>query len=300
MKKYFVITALPVLLALVLSGCIKFTAVKSQPDTTAAEETVMTTFVHESTVPATEYVAPFDTPTAAPEYTPSVTSAPPNSADADLSAMNKEELLTYFNNAVNKIKLSRLGFTRTVTYSAKDISFSNPLADSFAGVIKSALVPSSGSVTSVTAGNPCDALVSPSNVPYVSALFPEDVDDCSAVPQNGGYVITVRVKGENNPSAAGSISSRIFDVLTPQAFASAYAPQIGADVSAANTAISVSGSYARAVLDAEGNVTEYETCVENNVKITGAKFRVMTSDISVVLEERTVYSDIRYSNGIEF
>ena len=172
--------------------------------------------------------------TAAPEGVPAAPSAGVSGLPAgDLTAIAPAEQLRFFNSAVNRIKAEKAGFTKSKTTATKDIVLSNSLANSLVGLVKGALLSEDAVQTVVQPGESSDAVMSPANAPYVSALTEEDVSQIEVIPAGGGYTITVHVKGETNPAAEGSVCSRIFEFITVDDVVNTYAPKGGAEVAGA-------------------------------------------------------------------
>ena len=248
----------------------------------------------------TAAIAQQPVPDAAPQ--PDATEAPTASAgvgtytgSTELPYMSPEEQLSYFNIALNKIKASNVGFTKSKITATEDIVLSNTLANTLVGLVKGALLSEDATVTTVQKGESSNAVMSPYNVSYVSQLTADDIERIDVVPSsNGGYVITVYVKGETNPEATGSICSRIFEFITVDDVANVYAPKVGATVDRENIEVTFSDCFARATIDATGNVTEYETYVKGVMKLKNASIRLITTDVEVVLASTTRYTDFKY------
>lgn len=283
------------------------------------KEDEMTASAPTGTVPVTETPSQYTQPAFTQDnnviITPTVTDAPTQPlpvisteaptapADAALAGdptnMTTAEQLEYFNAAVNRIKSSRVGFTKTKSTATKDIKLSNTLANSLVGVVKNVLLSDTAETTTVNAGESSDPVMSPANMPYVSKLSIDDVDGVSVQSNGSGYIITVKVKGETNPGK-GSICSRIFDFLTVEDVENIYAPKIGATVAHDDIEVVFANCYAKAVVDGSGNVTEYETYVEGTMNLKNAAVRVINTDVSVVLASTTKYTDMKYSLDVEF
>ena len=271
--------ALTLLLAVLLTGC----------------------FNVDIRIPPGEEPAATDAPAAdaVPPDGPAETTAAPSgeetgAGNTELLSMSAEEQLSYFNIAVNKIKASRAGFTKTKTTATKDIVLSNSLANSLVSLVKGALLSEDAAVTTVRKGEPSDAVMSPYNVPYVSQLTVDDVEGIDVQPSGGGYVITVRVRGETNPEAAGSICSRVFEFITVDDVVNTYAPKVNAQVERENIQVVFDGCYARATVDGSGDVTAYETFVQGTMKLKDARISVISTDVEVVLVSTTEYTGFQY------
>ena len=212
----------------------------------------------------------------------------------DLTAMSAAEQLSYFNIALNRIKAEKAGFKKSKLTATEDISLSNSLANSLVSLVKGALLSETATETVVNKGESSDAVMSPDNAAFVSQLTEEDVEKIDVVPAGGGYTVTVYVKDETNPEAAGSRFSRIFEFMTVDDVINTYAPKVGAEVARENIEVAFNGCYARATIDAEGNVTEYETFVKATMTLKNARVRVITTDVTAVLSSTTRYTDFSY------
>lgn len=242
-------------------------------------------------VQETQAVPVQETQPAAPDA--QATAAAPQTG-SDLTALSKAEQLACFNDAVNRIKANNVGFRKSKLTATEDITLSNSLANSLVGIVKGALLSETAAETTVNKGENSNAVMSPYNVPYVSQLTTDDITGIEVVPDNGGYVITVRVKGETNPELTGSICSRIFEFMTVDDVVTTYAPKVGAEVAREDIEVVFDGCYAKATIDAGGNVTGYETFVKGVMNLRNAKIKVITTDVSVVLASTTTYTDFNY------
>ena len=293
-KNRFAAVLALLLSVLLLGGCFTVdiqTQDGSVPALTAGTAAVVQEPAQESTQ------APAQDAAAQPE----VTEAPTASAgvgtytgSTELPYMSREEQLSYFNIALNKIKASNVGFTKSKTTATQDIILSNSLANSLVGLVKGALLSEDATVTTVQKGESSNAVMSPYNVSYVSQLTADDVERIDVVPSDSGYVITVYVKGETNPEATGSICSKIFEFMTVDDVENIYAPKVGATVSREDIEVTFSDCFARATVDKSGNVIEYETFVKGVMKLKNAKIRIITTDVEVVLASTTRYTDFKY------
>ena len=280
-KQIVAVLALLGLLPLLFGGCFTID-VKIPVEngiTVAAQETQAAAQETQAAVQETQAAQPT---AAAPE------------AGSDLTALSQAEQLAYFNAALNKIKANNVGFKKSKLTATEDITLSNSLANSLVGIVKGALLSETAAETTVNKGENSNAVMSPYNVPYVSQLTTDDITGIEVVPNNGGYIITVRVKGETNPEATGSTCSRIFEFMTVDDVVTTYAPKVGAEVAREDIEVVFDGCYAKATIDANGNVTGYETFVKGTMNLHNAKIKVITTDVSVVLASTTTYTDFNY------
>ena len=308
MKKYIKIAALLSAAAILVSfpGCISVKFENGTEETTAAQVRETLPLPTEGVPPTENFTEAQPTESVLPtEYDPlaeepQTAYSPTPDLAADPIQMTPEEQLAFFNDAVNSVKTSRVGFTKTERTEVGDVRLSNTLANSLISVVKSALLPESAQVQTVEPGDPSDHLMSPTNMPYVSGLDMNDIDSVSVVPLGTDRVITVRVKSERDPDPKGSSSAKIFDFATADDIRNVYAPKAGAVVSAENVSTLLSDCTAKATVDAYGRVISYETVVRETVELKNAMIRVMTTDLTAVIVRTVTYSDMRYSTGLEF
>ena len=273
---------LPAALCALLCGCFTVDVKINQGEESAAAQSY--------TAPAT--TAPVEAAQPTQEAESAVPAQPTPTGDP--SAMSTADQLLYFNAAVNRIKEGKIGFKKSKLTSTEDITLSNSLANSVVSLVKGALLSENAAETTVNKGENSDAVMSPYNVPYVSRLTEEDIKSIEVIPQNGGYVITVYIKGETNPAASGSISSRIFEFLTVDDVVNTYAPKVNAEVARDDIEVVYDGCYAKATVDSSGALLEYETYVKGTMILHNAKIRIITTDVIAVLASTTQYTDFRY------
>ena len=226
-------------------------------------------------------------PAAPAAQTPAAQTGAPG---GDLTALSMKEQLSYFNIALNRIKTDKVGFRKSKLTATEDITLSNSLVS----LVKGALLSETAAETTVAKGESSDGVMSPDGADYVSRLTEEDVERIEAVPAGGGYTVTVFVKDETSPAPDGSRFSRIFEFMTVDDVETTYAPKVNAEVAREDIEIAYKNCYARATIDAEGNVTEYETYVRGTMTLRNAKIRIITTDVSAVLTSTTRYTDFVY------
>ena len=266
-------------------------------------------------VPVTDYVVPTvpaegpgvpDQPTAAiPEETaaqeqtlPQETAAPTAAPAAKTpDKMTNEELLSFFNQSLNRIKTERVGFKKSKLTSILDLQLSNSMANTLVGFVKGALLSETADETSVAKGEDGTGVFSPSGKPYVSALTPDDLTSIKCTANGGQYVIVIAVKGETNPEADGSLMSRGFDFMTVDDVVNLYAPKVGATVSRENIEVVFSDCTATLTVDASGRVSAYKTYVKGVMNMKNATIKKVVeinTDLAITLASTTDYSGFAY------
>ncbi len=254
----------------------------TSPDVTSASESVENTAAQ----PQTEAPAA----TAAPAATEAPTAAP---AAKTPDALSGQELLTYFNGAVNAVKTQKAGFKKSKLTTIKDLQLSNSLANTLVGFVKGALLSETEDVTEVAKGQSSDNVLSPSGKSYASALTVNDIKNISAQKSGAGYVITVNLKDETNPTASGQFS-RCMDYITVDDVEKVYAPKVGATVVRDDISVKLTNSYAKLTVDANGRVTAYETLVNGVLSMKNASIKkgvTIKTDLDITLSSTTRYTD---------
>lgn len=252
----------------------------TSPDVTA--ESVENTAVQ----PQTEAPAATAAPAASEAPTAAQTAKTPD-------ALSGQELLTYFNGAVNAVKTQKAGFKKSKLTTIKDLQLSNSLANTLVGFVKGALLSETEDVTEVAKGQSSDNVLSPSGKSYASALTVNDIKNISAQKSGAGYVITVNLKDETNPTASGQFS-RCMDYITVDDVEKVYAPKVGATVVRDDISVKLTNSYAKLTVDANGRVTAYETLVNGVLSMKNASIKkgvTIKTDLDITLSSTTKYTD---------
>ncbi|MCL2513334.1 MAG: hypothetical protein FWF08_05490 [Oscillospiraceae bacterium] len=242
-----------------------------------------------------------ETPTIGGE--PQTAEQPAQPADAppaDKSPLNMqgEELLNYFNNAVNPMKTERPGYIKAKTTKTDGIKLSNTLADSAINLVKSLVLSEETEETPVQKGTSGDGVMSPDGRNYVSQLTMADLkpNGINVKEENGNYVITVNVIDIPDIPTQERIYVKIFEFLTVDAVLNEHAPKVAnAQVERENIGLDYSDCYAKAEINKEGRVIYYETYVKAKMMLKDAKMKVavipINSDVDVVLISTTTYRD---------
>ena len=210
---------LTLLLTLALATCAlaAFAACDKTPELEVTEPVVViedetTEAPSVETEPPEETTEP-DIETEPPEET----TAEPEAAPADPTKMNKEELVAYYNDAVNAVRAAKPAYTKEERLKVNDFSSSilgGMLDGLLKGVVKNAM-PGDPEYSAKKKGE--------SNVDHffieqaTSAVKASDVASITAKKDGANYVITITMGKEVNPERRGnSRYSRVFQVQTRQ------------------------------------------------------------------------------------
>lgn len=232
-------------------------------------------------------------PTANNSAAPSAPASSQNAAPVSPLNYSKEELLTYFNNCVNKIKADKPGFTREEQSGVDDIVLSNSVANSLVGFVKGMLL-SEDLITDKSAkGANCDALVPVEGTSYSSKLTISDIENITVKQEGDGYTMVLTMPPAANPDMNSSYG-KIFDFVTIDDVATEYAPEVGATVAKEDISTAFSGCTATLTVDGQGRPTHYETNVSCKISLkngTIKKVITITSDVDFSLVTKTVFKD---------
>lgn len=315
-KKHLIASVALVLCAammLSLAGCFTIT-VEMPSNGTPADEGQYNDYVQSNDETQPQDIIPDTAPTDAvtepqpaevtnaPASTPAATEAPaaapdtptqPAATKSTPDTLTGQALLTYFNDAINTVKAQKAGFRKSKLTTIKDLQLSNSAANTLVGFVKGALLSETEDITNVKKGQSSDSVMSPSGKSYASALTMNDIKNISAAKSGSGYVITVNLKDEQNPTSNGPFS-RCMDYMTVDDVENTYAPKVGATVSRSNIAVKLTNSYAKLTVDANGKVTAYETLVNGILTMKDASIKkvvTINTDLDITLSSTTKYTN---------
>ncbi len=235
-----------------------------------------------------------DTPAQAPSVTPEAPTAAPAASTPD--KLSGQALLTYFNDAVNTVKTQKAGFKKSKLTTIKDLQLSNSAANTLVGFVKGKLLSETEDITEVKKGQSSVSVMSPSGKNYASALTMSDIKNIGVQKSGSGYVITVNLKDETNPTSNGHFS-RCMDYMTVDDVEKVYAPKVGATVTRDNIKVTLTNSYAKLTVDANGKVTAYETLVNGVLTMKNASIKkvvTINTDLDITLSSTTKYTNFAF------
>lgn len=206
------------------------------------------------------------------------------------------EWLTFFNNAVNKLKTDAPAMTKTKQTKTADIQLSNSLGQAYVSSAKDKFLSDEVVETPIAKGDTASAQanVSPDGAAYVSSLTMSDIKSIShTTDANGNYVITVAMNDASNPDLS-SAYGKIFEFMLVDDVMNTYAPDMGATVDRSNVELKYSNCSAVATVSPDGKVVSYQTTVNANMILKDAKISVITTDLDATLFSETKYFNIAW------
>lgn len=243
------------------------------------------------TTPENTTVAPVQTPentTAAPTND-TTAPAPTNGPQTDA------EYLEFFNTALNKLKTDTPALTKEKQVKTTDVQLSNPLGQSVVSLVKERFLSEEVVSTPIAKGDKASAIanISPDGKDFVSTLTMSDIKSITHTTDgSGNYVITVNAPDMTSPDPVNSPYAKVFIFLTIDDVMNTYAPDIGATVDRNNVSLEFKNCSATATITPDGKVVAYETTLNINMILQGAKISVITTDVDATLFSHTVYKDI--------
>lgn len=148
---------------------------------------------------------------------PSATTVTTTAAAADPTKMGKEELVKYYNDAVNAVRAAKPAYTKVEVLKINDFktSIAGGIADGLIKPLVKNMMPGDPETTSRKKGE--------DNVDHffieqaTSAVKAGDLSSITAKKEGANYVITLTLGKENNPERKGASKySRVFQIQTRQ------------------------------------------------------------------------------------
>lgn len=207
-----------------------------------------------------------------------------------------EQWITFFNDAVNKLKSEAPAMTKSKQTKTADIKLSNPLGDAYIGVAKDKYLSDEVVETPIAKGDKAaaQANVSPDGESFVSMLTTADIKSISGTTNgDGNYVINIAMNDVSNPDKQSSYG-KIFQFMLVDDVMNTYAPDMGATVDRNNVELKYSGCSASATITPDGKVVSYETTVNANMILREAKVKVINTDLDATLYSITKYYNIAW------
>ena len=220
-----------------------------------------------------------------------------NNTDAPVSApQTDEQWLSFFNDAVNKLKTEAPGMTKSKQTKTADIKLSNPLGDAYVGAAKDKYLSDEVVETPIAKGDLASAKanISPDGASYVSTLTMADIKSIThTTDANGNYVIKIAMNDVSNPDLQSSYG-KIFQFMLVDDVMNTYAPDMGATVDRSNVELKYSNCSATATITPDGKVVSYETMVNANMILREAKVKIINTDLDATLYSVTKYYNINW------
>ncbi len=207
-----------------------------------------------------------------------------------------EQWLTFFNDAVNKLKTEAPAMTKSKQTKTADIKLSNPLGDAYVSAAKDKYLSDEVVETPIAKGDKASAQanVSPDGASYVSMLTLADIKSISGTTDaNGNYLIKIEMNDVSNPDLQSSYG-KIFEFMLVDDVMNTYAPDMGATVDRSNVELKYSKCSATATITPDGKVVAYETMVNANMILREAKVKIINTDLDATLYSLTKYYNINW------
>jgi len=138
----------------------------------------------------------------------------------DPTALDKAALVSYFNEAANRVRTEKPAFTYEVTNTIVNPQTQGGIAGLFSGIISNLIekmMPGTTSIYKLKKGESNDEHFLSLLKATASSLKTGDVSSIKAEKSGDDYVITVRLGKATNPADGGaSAYSRLFEIKTPQ------------------------------------------------------------------------------------
>jgi hypothetical protein len=204
--------------------------------------------------------------------------------------MSKSQLVTYFNNAMNKVRTDKPGYTVVQTDiitnpSVKGglVSVLNPLIP---GLIKQ-FMPGDPETSTVAKGTQANDKFGANESAYASKLRDSDVTSISAKKSGANYVVTVNVKDALNPTKGDTSSyGRVFDFKTPQQLMDDLAGTVEADTK--NVKLGYHSGRVILTVNAAGQVTAYDSLFKVDASVASPKIKGFSADTFTADQQSTV------------
>ncbi|MCL2513333.1 MAG: hypothetical protein FWF08_05485 [Oscillospiraceae bacterium] len=192
--------------------------------------------------------------------------------------MTKDQLLSYFNECLNRIKTEKPGFTKSSLMKLNDLKISANLPQAMVDAALYKIFKRAPDTVTVEKGSAAEGVMPVVGKNYVSALETGDIKDISVAldEANGGnYIITVLIK---DPAGTGSPYDKIFDYMTLNKM-NGYIEQIeDAYVASGSVSLSHYDSRAEIAVDKDGHIMKYTQTINGSAKIKQAELMTFTAD----------------------
>lgn len=214
--------------------------------------------------------------------------------DTNPLTLSKNELIQYYNDAINRVRNDRPGYTRTEVLKITGVKTSllGGAADgAINGVLKNQM-PGDPSVSQRSKGeNNADHFFNPLQV---SNVLPSDVTSISAKKEGDNYVVTLTLGQEINPATDGfSKYSRMFFIATRQDVLDALEINgVTSDVN--NTSLTYHDGKSVITVNGEGQIIQAHGEFLVGAETKQAKVAVFTMDITAYQSSAWDYSNFVY------
>jgi len=297
MKRILVLLLALALVLTAFAACGKTPAEEITEPANADEFT--TAALPEETDPPEETAPPEETtePGTVPEETTvdgATTVAETTIAAADPTTMNKEQLIQYYNDAVNAVRAAKPGYTKVEVLKVNDFKTSilgGAVDGLISGVVKNAM-PGDPETSSKKKGE--------SNVDHfmmdqqASAVKLSDLTNISAKKEGSNYVITLTVGPEVNPAKkGGSKFSRVFQIQTREEVLDSLAGN-GLTGTVENTTLTYRDGKSEITVNEKGQIIKASTGFYVDVVGKSMHIAIFNPDITAYQQSNWEYSNFTY------
>ncbi|MCL1952901.1 MAG: hypothetical protein FWF60_08755 [Oscillospiraceae bacterium] len=234
------------------------------------------------------------TETEPPEETTEPIEETTEAQTPDLTAMDKEQLVQYYNDAVNAVRAVKPAYTREERLKINDFK-SSILGGMLDGLLKDVVkkaMPGDPVVTSKKQGE--------SNVDHffieqeVSAVNASDLKSITARKEGSNYVITLTLGNEVNPARKGaSRYSRVFQIQTRQDVLDNLAGN-GLNGSVDRTTLTYRDGRAVVTINENGQIIRASTEFFVDATSKQAKLSIFTFDLTAYQQSNWEYTNFVY------
>jgi predicted small lipoprotein YifL len=215
-------------------------------------------------------------------------------AAADPTAMNKEQLVKYYNDAVNAVRAAKPAYTRTEVLKINSLKTSlvGGLLDGLLNSVVKNQMPGDPKTTSRKKGE--------GNADHffieqqVSSVKNGDVASISAKKEGANYVVTLTVGSEVNPKKAGASKySRLFQMQTRQELLDSLASD-GLTAAVDNTTLTYHDGSVRITVNDKGQIVKASAGFFVDASAKQAKLSIFTFDLTAYQQSTWEYTGFAY------
>ena len=278
-------------LALALGALTAFAACNKTPELEVTEP-VVNEEEYTTEAPPAETDPPEEETTAEEEETTEEEIA--EATPLDPTALNKEELVAYYNAAVNAVREFKPAYSRVEVLKINSLKTSlvGGMLDGLLNSVVKNQMPGDPKTTSKKQGE--------SNADHffieqqTSAVRASDVTSISARKEGANYVVTLTVGNEVNPEKKGASKySRLFQMQTRQELLESLAED-GLSAEVSNTTLTYHDGKAVVTINEKGQIIKASTGFFVDADAKKAKLSIFTFDVLAYQQSSWEYTGFTY------